>query len=68
MRVLFLFCCSPAEWRSVVGDRCQFSAQADRDVGVERPPGHYGGVVQVVEAVHFLPLLGMAQKTIPALQ
>jgi len=37
--------CSPADPRSVVSYGCKLSAQADRDVGEERPPGHYGGVV-----------------------
>lgn len=32
--------CSPAVPTSVVSYRCKHSAQADCDVGVERPPGH----------------------------
>lgn len=32
--------CSPALLMSVVGNRCELSAQGDCDVGVERPPGH----------------------------
>lgn len=32
--------CSPALPVSVVGYRCELSAQGDCDVGVERPPGH----------------------------
>jgi len=51
---------------SVVGHGRQLSAQAHRDVGVERPPGHQGGVVQVEETVHFLSLLGVAEQTVPA--
>lgn len=42
---------------SVVSYRCKLSAQADCDVCVERPPGHYGGVVQVVKTIHFLSFL-----------
>lgn len=51
-RVLY----SPALPMSVVGYGCELSAQGDCDVGVERPPGHQGGVVQIVETVHSLPL------------
>lgn len=32
--------CSPAVPTSVVSYGCKHSAQADCDVGVERPPGH----------------------------
>lgn len=32
--------CSPAVPTSVVSYRYKLSAQADCDVGVERPPGH----------------------------
>ena len=46
---------------SVVGDRGEVPVEDDRDVGVERPPGHQGGVVQVVEAVQALPLLRVTQ-------
>lgn len=37
--------CSPVLPMSVVGYRCELSAQGDCDVGVESPPGHQGGVV-----------------------
>lgn len=37
--------CSPALPASVVGYGCKLSAQADCDVGVERPSGDQGGVV-----------------------
>ena len=37
--------CSPAVPTSVDGYGCKLSAQADCDVGVERPPGQQGGVV-----------------------
>lgn len=40
--------------------------EEDRDVGVERRPGHHGGVLQVAEAVHLLPFPGVAQQTVPA--
>lgn len=40
--------------------------EQDRDVGVERRPGHHGGVVEVAEAVHFLPFPRVAQQTVPA--
>lgn len=36
---------SPAVPTSVVSNGCKLSTQADCDVGVERPPGHEGGVV-----------------------
>ncbi len=49
--------CSPAVAMSVVSHGCKLSAQTNCDVGVERPPGHKGGVVQVVETIHFLSLL-----------
>lgn len=49
--------CSPALPTSVVSYGCELSAQADSDVGVQRPPGHYGGVVQVVKTIHFLSCL-----------
>lgn len=37
--------CSPAVAASIVSDGGKLSAQGDCDVGVERPPGHKGGVV-----------------------
>lgn len=39
--------------------------EQDRDVGVERRPGYHGGVVEVAEAVHFLPFPRVAQQTVP---
>lgn len=41
----FYLSISPSVPTSVVGYRCELSAQADCDVGVKRPPGHQGGVV-----------------------
>lgn len=53
--------CSPAVSTLVVSYGCKLSAQADCDVGVKQPPGHQGGVVEVVKTVYFLSLLWVAQ-------